>query len=101
MYGGGAYAADDWKKSAGYTSLTNSYWSSGSGNVKNRKAFMFLMDMVLGKPHIATGAFGYTKAPNGTHSVFAKAGQSGVQNNEFIVYDTDQLMLRYLIEFDT
>ena len=30
MFGPGLYFADDWKKSAGYTSLQNSYWSRGS-----------------------------------------------------------------------
>ena len=34
MFGQGvAYTADDWKKSAGYTSLRGSYWSSGGGYV--------------------------------------------------------------------
>ena len=49
MFGPGLYFADDWKKSAGYTSLTNSYWSRGSGGVANRGAFMFAADVVLGQ----------------------------------------------------
>jgi hypothetical protein len=31
MFGPGLYFADDWKKSAGYTSLLHSYWSGGNG----------------------------------------------------------------------
>ena len=33
LYGNSIYHADDWKKSAGYTSLTSSYWASGSVNI--------------------------------------------------------------------
>jgi hypothetical protein len=99
MYGQGVYIADDWAKSAGYTSLSGSYWSHGSGGVKGRNAFMFLVDIVLGRPFVAPGPSGYTSAPTGYHSVFGKAGHSGVQNNEFIIYKTEQHLLKYLIEF--
>jgi hypothetical protein len=99
MYGPGLYFADDWKKSAGYCSLRNSYWAGGSDGVKGRSAFMFLVDTVLGKPHVAAGPSGYTKPPTGTNSVFGKAGRY-VQNNEWIVYDSNQHALKYLVEFD-
>jgi poly [ADP-ribose] polymerase len=101
MFGPGQYYADDWKKSAGYTSLSGSYWSGGSGKVRGRRAFMFLVDVVLGKPFVAPGPRGYTEPPRGYHCVFGKAGRSHVQNNEWIVYRTEQHMLRYLVEFDT
>ncbi len=100
MFGPGLYFADDWKKSAGYTSLTNSYWSRGSGGVAGRGAFMFAMDVVLGQPFVAPQAHGYTKPPEGHHCVFGKAGASGVQNNEYIVFDTNQQQIRYLAEFE-
>jgi hypothetical protein len=101
MFGPGLYFADDWKKSAGYTSLANSYWSGGSGAVKGREAFMFAADVVLGSPFVAPGAKGYIGPPKGHHSIFGKAGHSGVQNNEFIVFKPEQNQLRYLIEFTT
>jgi hypothetical protein len=101
MFGPGLYFADDWKKSAGYTSLTGSYWSAGSGAVRGRDAFMFAADVVLGNPFVAPQAHGYTGPPKGHHSVFGKAGRSGVQNNEFIVFRSDQHRLRYLCEFTT
>ena len=101
MFGPGLYFADDWKKSAGYTSLKNSYWSRGAGSVKNRGAFMFAMDVVLGAPYVAAGAKGYTAPPAKHHSVFGKSGVSGVQNNEYIVYDTSQQQIKYLVEFET
>jgi len=99
MFGPGLYFADDWKKSAGYTSLTNSYWSRGSGAVANRGAFMFAADVVLGQPFVAPQAHGYTCPPDKHHCIYGKAGHSGVQNNEFIVFDSRQHRLRYLIEF--
>ncbi len=101
MFGPGLYFADDWKKSAGYTSLANSYWSGGAGSVKGRDAFMFAADVALGAPFVAPGAKGYTEPPKGHHSVYGKAGASGVQNNEFIVFKSQQHRLRYLIEFST
>ena len=101
MFGPGLYFADDWKKSAGYTSLSQSVWSGGGGGVKGRHAFMFTADVVLGNPHVAKGPSGFTAPPKGHHSVYGKADHSGVQNNEFIVFDARQNQLRYLIEFTT
>jgi len=101
MFGPGIYFADDWKKSAGYTSLSNSYWSSGSGAVRGRDAFMFACDVVLGAPFVAPGAKGYTGPPKGHHCIFGKAKDSGVANNEFIVFDGKQAKLQYLAEFTT
>jgi hypothetical protein len=99
MFGPGLYFADDWKKSAGYTSLRGSYWSAGGGSVKGRGAFMFAADVVLGEPHVAKGPSGYTKPPSG-HCVYGKAGYSGVQNNEWIIFNGNQNKLKYLIEFE-
>ena len=99
MFGPGLYFADDWKKSAGYTSLQNSYWSQGSGAVPGRSAFMFAADVVLGAPYVSETWKGFTKPPKGHHSVYGKAGKAGLQNNEFIVYNTKQSKLRYLAEF--
>jgi len=98
MFGPGLYFADDWGKSAGYCSMASSYWARGSGGVGNRKAFMFLVDVILGRPHVCQAAAAYTTAPHGCDSVFGKAGSS-LMNNEWIVYETPKHMLRYLIEF--
>jgi hypothetical protein len=99
MFGGGVYFADDWKKSAGYTSLHGGYYSSGAGGVRGRDAFMFACDVVCGNPHVAPGPRGYTEPPKGCHSIFGKGGVSQVQNNEWIVFSTQQSRLRYLAEF--
>jgi len=105
LFGPGVYGADDWGKSAGYTSLRGSRWAGGDGGVSNRQAFMFLMDVVLGVPYLAKQGSGFTSAPKGYHSVFGKGGISRMsfgilQNNEWIVYRTEQQCLRYLIEFN-
>lgn len=106
MFGPGLYFADDWKKSAGYTSLRGSIWSSGSGAVAGRSAFMFAADVVLGQPHVAPGPHGYTSPPNGHHCIFGmgrnhgKSQYSGVENNEWIVFQSPQQCLRYLAEFE-
>jgi hypothetical protein len=105
MFGPGIYWADDWKKSAGYTSLNNSIWSKGSGSVAGRSAFMFAADVTLGQPHVAPHSHGYTQPPKNTHCVFGMGrnhnakNNSGVENNEWIVFQSSQNRLRYLAEF--
>ncbi len=100
MFGGGLYWADDWKKSAGYTS-GNSRWGGGSGAVAGRHAFMFVADTAIGNPFVAPGPRGYTEPPKGHHCIFGKADVSQVMNNEFITFDRNQHQLRYLVEFST
>ncbi|MDF1663061.1 MAG: WGR domain-containing protein, partial [Planctomycetota bacterium] len=99
MFGPGIYFADDWKKSAGYTSLQSSYYAGGNGSVKGRSAFMFACDVVLGAPYVAPSWGGYTGPPKGYQSIYGKSGASGVQNNEFIVFKAQQNQIRYLCEF--
>jgi len=107
MFGPLHYEADDWKKSAGYTSLRGSIWSGGSGSVAGRSAFMFANDVVLGEPYVAPGPHGYQNAPKGTHCIFGmgknhgKNRNSGVENNEWVVPDISQVRIRYLAEFDS
>lgn len=108
-FGEGSYYADDWRKSAGYTSLDNSYWSQGSGAVKGRQAFMFACDTIFGEPHLAPRTFGYTGTPKGTHCIFARGRNalaytggtqhSGVENNEWILFNKEQVEIKYLAEF--
>ena len=107
MFGPGLYWADDWKKSAGYTSLRGSIWSGGGGSVAGRAAFMFAADVTVGQPFVAPGPKGYTAPPNGAHCVFGmgrnhgKKQYSGVENNEWIVFQNAQSRLKYLCEFET
>jgi poly [ADP-ribose] polymerase 2/3/4 len=94
---GGLYFANSASKSCGYTSIGNSAWASGN----DKKAYLFLSDVCLGKSEIAYKAYPYTLdkiKPN--MSVWAKAGQS-LYNDEYIVYTENQNWLRYVIEFET
>ena len=103
------YFADDFKKSAGYTSMPGSYYTSGNGGIPGRGAFMFLMDVALGNPWVAPYADSYNGPPKGFHSIFGKANHqyntgpakctSVLQNNEWIIFDRKQILVKYLVEF--
>jgi len=98
-FGSGVYCADDYKKSIGYTSQKGSYWSNGSGGISNRNPFLFLCDVTLGNPHMVSRS-GSPTLKKDEHSVFAESGVSFVQNNEYVIFDTNAIRIRYLVEFD-
>jgi len=59
---------------------------------------MFLCSVAMGKYYVPSGpSSNLPKA--GYDSTYAKARQSGVMNNEMIVYKTNQCNLKYLVEF--
>ncbi len=92
MFSSGIYFSDQSTKSLNY-----SYgWWSGSSD---KNCYMFLCDVLMGKEYTPKSSYSYTGLPNGYDSCFAKAGISGVQNNEMIV-QPKQSNPRYLIEFD-
>lgn len=94
MFGVGAYFADQSTKSLNYAA---GYW--GGNRVKN--CYMFLADVALGKMYTPQGSNRpYSYPVTGHHSTYAKAGISGVLNNEFVVYDTEQINPVYLCEFE-
>ncbi|KKK59888.1 hypothetical protein LCGC14_3029860, partial [marine sediment metagenome] len=101
LYGSGVYFADDWRKSDGYTSRPGTYYAGGSGGVKNRGAFMFVADVALGTSYVAGYGYSGIKPPHGFDSVAGLAGRSGVQNNEWVTYNSEQQRLRYLVEYFT
>lgn len=92
MFGNGVYASDQSTKALNYA---YGYWGGGS---KDNNCFMFLLKMAMGKFFVPTGSFSGNVRP-GYDSTFAKGSQSGVSNNEMIVYRTSQVKLDYLIEF--
>jgi poly [ADP-ribose] polymerase len=96
MYGNAIYKSSSSTKSINYTNIRASYWAQGSDD----RAFLFLSDCALGNQLIATRSGQYTLnsiAPH--HSVWARGGQSGVINDEMMLYRTDQHNMRYLLEF--
>jgi len=91
MYSDGLYASDQSSKALNYAT---SFW----GQRDVGRYFMFLVDFAMGKEFVPRNYYGrYPKA--GYDSTFAKAGVSGVMNNEMIVYKTSQANLKYLLEF--
>lgn len=94
MFGDGVYFSDQSTKSLNYS---YGYWNGGS---RDNNCYMFLADVAMGREYIPSSTYGRSNLPmNGYDSTFAKAGQSGVMNNEMIVYNTNQCKLTYLIEF--
>lgn len=94
MWADGVYMSSDATKSLRYA--TN-VWTSGG---ETSRKFMFLCLASLGRQHVpADGSSWHYNLPSGYDSCWAKAGISGVQNHEQIVYKTHQVDLEYLIEF--
>ena len=103
MFGNGIYAANKARKSIGYTSLRGSYWASGHSN----KAYLAIFEFATGKEWgvLDNETWKYwmsdlNKAKveaKGCDSVFARGGVD-LRNDEYIVYDSTQCTIRYLIE---
>lgn len=103
MFGDAIYLSDIASKSAGYTT---GFWTGGGRQSNN--CFMFLNDVVMGNEFRPTH-WDYTqehKAYKGTdsrgkkyNSINVKGGTCRVINNEMMVWDTDQINMKYLCEF--
>jgi len=100
-YGSGSYFANKARKSLGYTSLRGSYWASGSDN----KGFLALYNVHVGNQYVTQShQHGYynlneqnLKKYGDYDSVYAKGG-ADLRNDEFIIYNTAQSTIEYLIE---
>lgn len=93
MFGDGLYFSDQSTKSLNYS---QGFWDRTSP--RDNKCFMFLADVAMGKEY--TPSRPEQHIPRGYDSMLAKAGKSGVLNNEMVVYRLGQANLRYLIEFE-
>jgi poly [ADP-ribose] polymerase len=94
LYGDGVYASDMSSKALRYSTGA---WGGG-GNVERK--FMFLVKFAMGMTQrIYQPSGGFRKLPAGYDSCYAKAGQSGVLNNEMIVYSLNRIEPMRLIEF--
>lgn len=91
MFGDGVYFSDQSTKSLNYA---YGYWGGGIDN----NCFMFLNDVAMGNYHTPRSSTS-GKPPAGYDSFYAKAGQSGVANNEMIVFNLGQINPKYLCEF--
>jgi poly [ADP-ribose] polymerase len=94
MFGNGLYFADQSTKSSQY-----SFGRFGGNRGTGGSYFMFVTDVALGKIKEYYNAQSHLReAPSGYNSVMGKAG-GGLIHNEFIVYNTKQQEIKYLVEF--
>lgn len=94
MFGNGVYFSDQSTKSLNYAT---GYWHGGKG--RSNHCFMFLADVAMGKAYTPSRASSSLPMA-GYDSTLALGGKSGVQNNEMIVYNLNQVNLTYLVEFE-
>jgi len=101
MFGDALYHAENSSKSMNYTGCRGAYWSGGS---KDDRAFLFLEDVIVGKPHVVTSSQFFRDPPRGCHSVYAVPG-AGLYNSENMTYRSSgpnqQHRLRYIVEFQS
>lgn len=93
MFGNGIYFSDQSTKSLNYA---YGYWDGKY----EKDCFMLLSDVAMGKSYTPSAYGDRHSLPRpGYDSTFAKGGQSGVSNNEMIVYRDNQVNIKYLVEF--
>ena len=101
MFGYGLYFADKARKSLGYTSLRGSYWARGSANTGYMSLYKVHLGTFLKIKNYQSwcGALTYDSLrKRGTYdSLFAEGG-ADLRNNEFIVYQSEQCTIRYIVE---
>lgn len=91
MFGNGAYFANSSTKSLNYST---GHWGGRDAG----RYFMFLCKVALGKFFTPRGPVSHAP-PSGHDSYWAKAGQSGVINDEIIVFKTSQIRPIYITEW--
>jgi hypothetical protein len=109
MFGPGIYWADDWKKSAQYTSTSKAFYRTGNddGSISGRGQIILLADVPLGQAHLAKAGYSYDEPPIGTHCIHGKGGYTDhmyggkIQNNEWITFGTGRVRMRYVVEFES
>jgi poly [ADP-ribose] polymerase len=92
MFSTGLYFSDQSTKSLNY--CDGMFWNNSR---KQDKIYMFVAEVAMGNYQVPKGPT--SKRPDkGYDSYFAKANESGVRNNEMIVFDINQVRLRYILE---
>ena len=94
MYGMGLYFASQSTKSLNY--CDGGHWNNAK---KQDKIYMFIADVAMGKYEIPSSW--HSKKPKpGYDSFWAKSGQSGVMNDEMIIFNNNQIKLKYILEIE-
>lgn len=92
MFGQGLYFANQSTKSLNY--CDGMYWNNSQ---KKDKIYMFIADVALGNYQVPSRS--RSKKPDkGYDSYWAQPGKSGIQNDEMIVFNNDQIKLKYILE---
>lgn len=94
MFGPGIYFASDCTKSANYA-----YGSWAGRPNKYKTAFLMIAEVAMGNVHKTQVPYNYRQPPTGYHSVMGQKGAHLI-NNEFIVYNPQQVRVRYLVEVE-
>lgn len=98
MFGNGLYFAPDARKSLNYMDVKGSVWNNGQRD----SGYMAVYAVALGKCYKPTSAlhsrFDKSDLPTNCLSVYADKRLTGLQNDEYIVYDQAQCTIKYLLE---
>lgn len=94
MFGNGIYFANRAKKSIGYTSLSDAFWTRETSD----RGFLAVYKVLYKNPKHVESPMQYTKRSlNGNDAVFAHKGKY-LKNDEIVIYDERQCTLQYVIE---
>ena len=89
MFGNGVYGSQTSSKSLGYTL---GRWGQTTGD----SGWLFVCDFAMGKPYYATRSL--NSIPAGHDSCWALPKNTGLHNDELIVYRENQIRVKYLLE---
>lgn len=92
MFGQGLYFSDQSTKSINY--CDGMHWN---GSQKQERIYMFIADIAMGHYEVPDGC--RSKKPSkGYDSYWAKPEKSGILNNEMIIFNKNQIKLKYILE---
>lgn len=92
MFGQGLYFSNQSSKSLNY--CDGMFWNNAQAQ---NKIYLFLADIAMGNFQVPRGSTS-KKPSKGYDSYWAKPGQSGIMNDEMIVFENNQIRLKYLLE---
>ena len=88
-FGNGVYGSETSSKSLGYTL---GRWGQGKGD----SGWLFVCDFVMGTPYYTKNTF--SQLPSGYDSCWALPQNTSFLNDELIVYKSNQIRVKYLLE---
>lgn len=92
MFGQGLYFASQSTKSLNY--CDGMYWNNSKSQ---DKIYMFVADIAMGNYQVPSSSRS-RKPDAGYDSYWAKPGKSGISNDEMIIFENNQIKLKYILE---